>query len=100
MVCIFHDTEEHLLTVARNFIFDKKYSTRDLGKYQRLEAPSSSQHSTTQDLLGGGGEYLSGLQSRFSRHVHQYLGAEDEEEAPRKSHHRQTDGAQIQLTRR
>lgn len=81
---------------ARNFIFDKKYTSRDIGKYRRLEPPSA--HSTASShLLGDGEEYFSGLQSRFSRHMHRFLG--DDEEQPQRRPLRQSEGAHIQLAR-
>ncbi|GAB1316674.1 hypothetical protein MFIFM68171_06884 [Madurella fahalii] len=78
-----------------NFIFNKKYSTRDIGKYQLLERPQAHQHGQ-RNLLQDGGEFFDGLQDRVSRHMHGFFGGEGEE-APRRSHHRTA--AHIQLTR-
>lgn len=51
--------------------------------------------------MNEGGQYFGGLQSRVSRHVHHYFGGEEQEGGPRRSDHpAQTDGAQMQLTRR
>ncbi|EAQ87264.1 hypothetical protein CHGG_03883 [Chaetomium globosum CBS 148.51] len=79
-----------------NFIFNKKYSTRDIGKYQLLQAPQAHRGAESH-LLGDGEDYFGGLQNRFSRHMHRFLG--DEGEAPRAAPHRESDGAHIQLTR-
>jgi phospholipase D1/2 len=85
----------HLLICLRNFIFNKKYSSRDIGKYQRLEPPQSHrQHSLHH--LADGQEYLGELQNRFSRHMHRFLG--DEEETSH-GHQPRIEGAHIQLTR-
>ena len=79
----------------RNFIFNKKYSTRDIGKYRLLEAPQAHP-GAAKHLLGDGEDYFGGLQNRFSRHMHRFLG--DQEEAPHAP--QQSEGAHIQLTRR
>ncbi|KAG7287045.1 hypothetical protein NEMBOFW57_006545 [Staphylotrichum longicolle] len=78
-----------------NFIFNKKYTTRDIGKYRLLEAPNSHRRAA-HHLLGDGEEYFGGLQNRFSRHMHRFLG--DEEEAPHGPQQR-SEGAHIQLAR-
>ncbi|KAK4041939.1 hypothetical protein C8A01DRAFT_14386 [Parachaetomium inaequale] len=77
-----------------NFIFNKKYSTRDIGKYRLLEAPHAHP-GAAQHLLGDGEDYFGGLQNRFSRHMHRFLG--DQEEAPHQP--QRSEGAHIQLTR-
>ncbi|KAK4157311.1 hypothetical protein C8A00DRAFT_40279 [Chaetomidium leptoderma] len=79
-----------------NYIFNKKYTTRDIGKYQLLEAPNSHSGGANH-LLGDGEEYFGGMQQRFTRHMHRFLGDEEEEASPKPQ--RQTDGAHIQLAR-
>ncbi|KAK4100324.1 phospholipase D/nuclease [Parathielavia hyrcaniae] len=80
-----------------NYIFDKKYATRDIGKYRRLEPPRSHRphHPHPSDIIDNSQEYLGDLQNRFSRHVHRFLG--DDETSDR--HERRTDEAHIQLAR-
>ncbi|KAL1841981.1 hypothetical protein VTJ49DRAFT_6224 [Mycothermus thermophilus] len=68
-----------------NFIFDKKYSTRDIGKYQLLDPPAAYQ---------APGHDIAGLSMRFSKHVNRFFG---EEQGPARPP--QSQGAQIQLTR-
>jgi phospholipase D1/2 len=46
--------------------------------------------------LGDGEDYFGGLQNRFSRRMHRFLG--DQEEAPHQP--QRSEGAHIQLTRR
>ena len=89
----FHRTRANLY---RNFIFNKKYSTRNIGKYQLLQPPHAHR-STAQHLMEDPQEYFGGLQNRFSRKMHHFLG--DEEEAPQDPQ-RPSEGARIQLTRR
>ncbi|KAK4449922.1 hypothetical protein QBC34DRAFT_404245 [Podospora aff. communis PSN243] len=76
-----------------NYIFDDKYTSRDVGKYQLLEKPS---HGRPSHHLLPDGEFFGGLQHHFSRKMHRYLGDEQEEQ------HRPfqpSDGAHIQLCR-
>ncbi|KAL2135746.1 hypothetical protein VTI74DRAFT_7116 [Chaetomium olivicolor] len=79
-----------------NFIFDKKYTTRDIGKYCRLEPPQSHSGASSH-LLDDGEEYFGGLHLRFSRHMNRFLGYEEEERT--RGPQRKSDGAHIQLTR-
>jgi phospholipase D1/2 len=88
--------EVELTNPHRNYIFNKKYSTRDAGKYKLLQPPNAHR-STTQHLMEDPQEYFGGLQNRFSKKMHHFLG--DEEEAPHGSQ-RPSEGAHIQLTRR
>ncbi|KAK4245224.1 hypothetical protein C7999DRAFT_16553 [Corynascus novoguineensis] len=80
-----------------NFIFNKKYSTRDIGKYRLLEAPHTHRGAAGH-LLEDGENYFGGLQDRFTRHMRRFVGAEEE---PSRAHGPQgnSEGAHIQLTR-
>ena len=93
---IYHHQADHVLTLPRNFIFGQKYTNRDVGKYARL-TPPGAHRGPEKHLLDDNEDYFGGLQNRFSRHMHRFLG--DEEEAPR-GPHRESEGAHIQLTRR
>ncbi|KAK4236652.1 hypothetical protein C8A03DRAFT_45392 [Achaetomium macrosporum] len=79
-----------------NFIFNKKYISRDIGKYQLLEAPQSHRDAA-RGLLDDGQQYFGGLHERFSRHMHRFMG--DEDEGGHRRPQRHSDGAHIQLTR-
>jgi len=94
---------------CRNFIFNKKYSTKDPGKYELLEVRSHQWQShygyghgmgyTAQSFLDEGTEYLRNeMYQRFSRLSHHFFG-EEEHGRPRRSHEG-PGGQQIQLTRR
>ncbi|KAL2024546.1 hypothetical protein VTK56DRAFT_7589 [Thermocarpiscus australiensis] len=80
-----------------NFIFNKKYSTRDIGKYQLLEAPQPHRH-IPQRMAHEGDDFFGGMHHHFSRHMHQFFGSEDDEDSSRGSHQR-AERVQIQLTR-
>lgn len=84
-----------MLIGRRNYIFDDKYTNRDIGKYARLQLPgrSSSSHLLPE------GEFFDGLHHHFSRKMHRFLGDEEEQEYARVSPPL-GDGAHIQLTRR
>lgn len=85
-----------VLTFSRNFIFNKKYSTRDIGKYRLLEPPHIH-HGTASHPRSDWESQFDDLQDRFTRHVRRFVGAEEGE------HHRshaKGDSARIQLTRR
>ncbi|KAL2266969.1 hypothetical protein VTJ83DRAFT_4246 [Remersonia thermophila] len=68
-----------------NFIFNKKYSTRDIGKYWLLEAPATFQQP---------GHDIAGLSMRFTKHVNRFFGEEQGQARPPESQ-----GARMQLTR-
>ncbi|KAK1752128.1 hypothetical protein QBC47DRAFT_306240 [Echria macrotheca] len=74
-----------------NYIFDDKYTSRDVGKYQRLEKPS---HGRSHNLLPDG-EFFGGLHHHFSRRMHRFIGDDDQQD----QEFRPSDGAHIQLTR-
>ncbi|KAL2190140.1 phospholipase D/nuclease [Thermothelomyces heterothallicus CBS 203.75] len=78
-----------------NFIFNKKYSTRDIGKYRLLETPNTH-HGAASHYEGDFGSHFDDLQQRFTRHVRRFVGAEEE------THHAsqvKSESAHIQLTR-
>lgn len=76
---------------------NKKYTTRDIGKYKLLEAPRLH-NSPASYILPVGQEVFGGLSHRFGRHVNQFLGYEGQQG---QSNSQQTNnGANIQLTRR
>lgn len=78
-----------------NYIFDDKYTNRDVGKYFRLEKPNHA--GPSEGLLGEGEELFGGLHHHFSKRYHRFLG--DEEEEPERPFG-PNDGAHIQLLRR
>ncbi|KAK4142412.1 uncharacterized protein C8A04DRAFT_13240 [Dichotomopilus funicola] len=78
-----------------NFIFKQKYTNRDVGKYALL-SPPGAHRGPESHLLDENELSFGGLQNRFTRHVHRFLG---EEEEPRHGPHRDSEGAHIQLTR-
>ena len=84
-----------MLSDYRNYIFDDKYTNRDVGKYQRLD---QSSHGKPSRHLIPDGEYFGGLQHHFSRRYHRFMGDEEEREEHRPF--QESDGAHIQLTRR
>ncbi|KAK3307542.1 uncharacterized protein B0T15DRAFT_493016 [Chaetomium strumarium] len=79
-----------------NFIFNKKYISRDIGKYQLLEGPPSHR-GASRHLQDDGQQYFGGLHERFSRRMHRFMG--DEDEGERRGQQQHSDGAHIQLTR-
>ncbi|SPQ25196.1 43ab1b8c-7699-4c09-a344-cc17b2df94f7 [Thermothielavioides terrestris] len=79
-----------------NFIFNSKYISRDIGKYQLLEGPPTHRHAASH-LLEDGEEYFGGLHRRFTRHMHRFLGDAGEETF--RGPQGPSDGAHIQLTR-
>jgi phospholipase D1/2 len=86
-----------MVTTIRNFIFNSKYISRDIGKYQLLEGPPTHRHAASH-LLEDGEEYFGGLHRRFTRHMHRFLGDAGEETF--RGPQGPSDGAHIQLTRR
>ncbi|KAJ4294820.1 hypothetical protein N0V88_005054 [Collariella sp. IMI 366227] len=90
------DSLEAHFTQRWNFIMNKKYTTRDIGKYKLLEAPRLH-NSAASYILPVGQDMLGGLSHRFGRHVNQFLGYEGQQEhsGPQQTNN----GANIQLTR-
>ncbi|KAK3319292.1 hypothetical protein B0H66DRAFT_265709 [Apodospora peruviana] len=77
-----------------NFIFNQKYTTRDIGKYQLIQIPES--HSAaSQD----GGESFGGLHHHFRHRLQNFFGDDGEEQEAHQRQPAQNDGAHIQLTR-
>ncbi|KAK3390206.1 hypothetical protein B0H63DRAFT_108320 [Podospora didyma] len=79
-----------------NYIFTSKYTNRDIGKYQLIEAPGSHA-APSSGLLGEGEDFFSGLHSHFGRRVQHFFGGEEEQ--PYLAGPQPSDGAHIQLTR-
>ncbi|KAK0714867.1 hypothetical protein B0H67DRAFT_225243 [Lasiosphaeris hirsuta] len=78
-----------------NYIFDDKYTSRDVGKYDRLSAP---QHASPADgLLHDDDDSFGGLHRHFSRRMHRWIGDDDEPEYSRPFE--PSDGAHVQLCR-
>ncbi|KAK3687304.1 hypothetical protein B0T22DRAFT_478641 [Podospora appendiculata] len=81
-----------------NFIFNQKYLTRDIGKYQLIEL-EASHVPTPQRMIPEGDDSFSGLHHHFGRRMRNFFegGEEEQQEAPVV---KSRDGAHIQLTRR
>ncbi|KAK1836948.1 hypothetical protein QBC39DRAFT_337761 [Podospora conica] len=77
-----------------NYIFDDKYTNRDIGKYFRLEKPSHG--GPSEGLLEEGEDLFGGLHHHFSKRYHRFIG-DEEPEPPRPFG--PNDGAHIQLLR-
>ena len=87
--------------MPRNFIFKSKYTTRDIGKYHRLEEISSSYTQAAQDYISEGQDYLSGMKHNFRHHMHNFMGdgGDDQGRHHRRRPSRRAGGADIQLVR-